>query len=41
MMVDYQVANDRICHILRSLYSCLPSRMRVSLHFNDVPLLSL
>jgi hypothetical protein len=40
MMVDYQVAYDRICHGLRSLYSCLASRMRVALHFYDVALLS-
>ena len=39
-VVDYQVAYDRICHGLRSLYSYLASRMRVPLHLNDVTLLS-
>src|ERR1700689_2469445 len=34
-MVDYQVADDRICHGLRSLYACLATRLRVALHFND------
>ena len=41
MMVDYQVAYDRIRHGLRSLYSCLAPRLRVTLHFNDVTLLTL
>ena len=40
MMVDYQVAHDRIRHSLRFLYSYLASRMRVPLHLNDVTLLS-
>jgi hypothetical protein len=39
-VVDYQVAYDRICHGLRSLYSCLATRVRVALHFNDVALLT-
>ena len=41
VVVHYQVTDDRVCHALRSLYAGLSSRMRVALHFNDIPFLTL